>query len=408
MDGYRLYESTLVLDAFVDALSNWWVRRNRDRFWAPGLAPDKLDAHWTLCETLVALAKLLAPFLPFASEEIWQNLVRRPLADAAEESVHLCDYPAPDASAIDRELSRTMGAVREIVSLGLQVRTAAKLRVRQPLAAAEIVLTDPALEPALREHLGLVRDELNVHAVHFAPRADDYVRYVVKPNFRALGPKVGKRMPALKAALAAADGAALLRQLESDGRCTLVVEGSELALGPEEISVSLEALPGFAVGERRRRRGRAPHAARSGAGRRGSVPRGGEPRADAAQGARSRVHRPHRAHARRRRSAAGRRAAPSLGARARNARGARARSARRQPPERTCTRPRSTASRSRSDSVWSRWPASGGAAQRLQPGVPSSPASTSSTKRCTSAGSNWRPAQASSSCTAAASGRAGL
>jgi isoleucyl-tRNA synthetase len=160
--------------------------------------------------------------------------------------VHLCDYPAPDASAIDRELSRTMGAVREIVSLGLQVRTAAKLRVRQPLAAAEIVLTDPALEPALREHLGLVRDELNVHAVHFAPRADDYVRYEVKPNFRALGPKVGKRMPALKAALAAADGAALLRQLESDGRCTLAVEGSELALGPEEISVSLEALPGFA------------------------------------------------------------------------------------------------------------------------------------------------------------------
>ncbi len=160
--------------------------------------------------------------------------------------MHLCDYPAPESSLIDRELSRVMGAVREIVSLGLQVRTTAKLRVRQPLAAAEIVLTDPSLESALREHLGLVRDELNVHDVHFAPRADDYVRYEVKPNFRALGPKVGKRMPALKAALANADGAALLRQLESEGRCSLVVEGSELALGPDEISVSLEALPGFA------------------------------------------------------------------------------------------------------------------------------------------------------------------
>ena len=246
MDAYRLYESTIVLTDFVDALSNWWVRRNRDRFWAAGLEPDKLDAHWTLWETLVALAKLLAPFLPYASEEIWQNLVRRPLPAEAEESIHLCDYPAPDVNGIDRELSRVMGAVREIVSLGLQVRTSEKLRVRQPLAAADLVLADPSLETALREHLGLVRDELNVHEVHFAPRADEYVRYEVKPNFRALGPKIGKRMPALKAALATADGAALLRQLEAEGRCTLLVEGSELALSAEEIAVSLEALPGFA------------------------------------------------------------------------------------------------------------------------------------------------------------------
>ena len=246
MDAYRLYESTIVLTDFVDALSNWWVRRNRDRFWAPGLGPDKLDAHWTLWETLVALAKLLAPFLPYASEEIWQNLVRRTLPAESEESIHLCDYPAPDLNGIDRELSRVMGAVREIVSLGLQVRTTEKLRVRQPLAAADLVLADPSLETALREHLGLVRDELNVNEVHFAPRADEYVRYEVKPNFRALGPKVGKRMPALKAALATADGAALLRQLEAEGRCNLVVEGSELALSAEEIAVSLVALPGFA------------------------------------------------------------------------------------------------------------------------------------------------------------------
>jgi isoleucyl-tRNA synthetase len=247
MDAYRIYESTLVLTDFVDALSNWWVRRNRDRFWAPGLEQDKLDAHWTLWETLVALAKLLAPFLPYQAEEIWQNLMRRPLPREAEESVHLCDYPAPDAAAIDRDLSRVMGAVRELVSLGLKVRTAGKLRVRQPLAGAEIVLTDPALASALEEHLPLIRDELNVHTVHFAPRADEYVKYVVKPNFRALGPRVGKRMPALKAALAGADGAALLRQLEGEGRCTLAVEGETLSLGEDEIAVSLEALPGFAA-----------------------------------------------------------------------------------------------------------------------------------------------------------------
>ena len=138
MDAYRLYEATQVLTDFVDALSNWWVRRNRSRFWAPGLEADKLDAHWTLYDCLDALARLLAPFLPFATEEMWQNLVVRPSGDARQESVHLCDYPEPDEAALAPELSRVMGAVRSLVSLGLQVRTAQKLRVRQPLQAAEV------------------------------------------------------------------------------------------------------------------------------------------------------------------------------------------------------------------------------------------------------------------------------
>jgi isoleucyl-tRNA synthetase len=247
MDAWRVYEATGALTEFADALSNWWVRRSRARFWAPGLGPDKLDAHWTLYECLVTAAKLVAPFLPFAAEEIWQNLIRRPWPDAPDESVHLCDYPEADAAAIDEPLSRVMGVVRELVSLGLQVRTAEKLRVRQPLEAAEIVLAEPELAGALAEHLELVRDELNVEAVHFVPKADEYVRHQVKPNFRALGPRVGNRMPALKAALAAADGAELLRALEADGRVELDVAGERIALSPEEIAVSLEARPGFAA-----------------------------------------------------------------------------------------------------------------------------------------------------------------
>src|SRR5215470_3757662 len=167
MDGYRLYEATRALTDLVDALSNWYVRRSRDRFWAPGLSPDKLDAHWTLYECLTGLARLLAPFLPFATEELWQNLVRRPLGGEAEESVHLADYPEADALAVDEELSRVMGAVRELVSLGREVRTAARLRVRQPLAAAELVIADAALAAEVREHVALIRDELNVHEVHF-------------------------------------------------------------------------------------------------------------------------------------------------------------------------------------------------------------------------------------------------
>ena len=247
MDVYRVYEATEVLTSFVDALSNWWVRRNRDRFWAPGLGPDKLAAYWTLYECLVITTKLLAPFLPFATEEAWQNLIRRPFPDSQDESVHLCDYPEPDESLIDRELSRMMGAVRELASLGLQVRTAEKLRVRQPLAAAEIVLAEPELEAALRVHLDLVRDELNVRAVHLVPNADDYVTYRVQPNFRALGPKLGRRMPALKAALSAVDGAALLRQLEAEGRVVVTVEGEPVSLGPDEIAVSMDARPGFSA-----------------------------------------------------------------------------------------------------------------------------------------------------------------
>ena len=247
MDAYLVYEATGVLTDFVDALSNWYVRRSRDRFWAPGLEHDKLDAHWTLYECLTELARLLAPFLPFATEELWRNLVARPFGDAQAESVHLADYPEPDLAAIDEPLSREMRAVREIVSLGLQVRTANKLRVRQPLAAAEVVLTDAELAPRVLAHEGLVRDELNVHELHLARDAGAYVTYQVKPNFRALGPRVGKRMPALKAALAAADGAALLRELEANGRVTLAVDGEPLELGPDEIAVSLEAREGFAA-----------------------------------------------------------------------------------------------------------------------------------------------------------------
>ncbi|MBW2269127.1 MAG: isoleucine--tRNA ligase [Deltaproteobacteria bacterium] len=247
MDAFRVYEATQVLTAFVEALSNWYVRRNRERFWAPGLEPDKLDVHWTLYECLVASAKLLAPFLPFAAEEMWQNLVLRPLPNEPDTSVHLCDYPEADESSIDEELSRVMGTVRELVSLGLQVRTAEKLRVRQPLASVEIMLADAALEPTLREHEALIRDELNVHEVHFLAAADDYVDYRVKPNFRALGPRVGKRMPALKQALTQQDGAALLRELAAEGRVRVPVDDAFVELGPEELAVDLVAREGYSA-----------------------------------------------------------------------------------------------------------------------------------------------------------------
>src|SRR6185369_8041856 len=133
LESYKLYEAAQRLVDLVDALSNWYVRRSRERFWAPGFTQDKRDAYFTLYETLVTIARLIAPFTPFMAEELFQNLVRRPWPATQPESVHLASYPEPDTGAIDEALARDMRAVRELVSLGLQVRTLNKLKVRQPL-----------------------------------------------------------------------------------------------------------------------------------------------------------------------------------------------------------------------------------------------------------------------------------
>jgi len=246
MDGFSIYESTQVLTDFVDELSNWYVRRSRARFWAPcdeASFADKRAVYWTLYESLTTLAKLLAPFLPFATEDMWQNL----RGAKSPESVHFCDYPEPDEASIDLQLSREMRSVRDLVSLGLQVRTAQKLKVRQPLDRAEIVLANREEQGAVAAHVDLIAEELNVHGVHFTEKAEEFVTYQVKPNFRALGPRVGKKMKAVKAALASAEGAQLLRELQETARVGLEVEGERLELTSEEIAVSVEAREGFAA-----------------------------------------------------------------------------------------------------------------------------------------------------------------
>jgi isoleucyl-tRNA synthetase len=271
LEGYQLYEAAQRLIDFVDALSNWYVRRSRSRFWAsmmgaplaePRSAPkppldaaaraaqeDKHDAYFTLYEALVTVAKLIAPFTPFLAEELHQNLVRRPWPETQPESVHLCAYPEPDAGAVDEPLAREMRAVRELVSLGLQVRTVNKLKVRQPLARADVVVSQASLGDALRQHEALIREELNVHEVRWLRPGEEQgeVRYVLKPNFRALGPKLGKKVQIAKQVLARADAAALRAALATDGKVTVDLEGEPVELGPEEIEVVVEAAEGFAA-----------------------------------------------------------------------------------------------------------------------------------------------------------------
>ena len=247
MDEFRAYEAAQVLNDFVDGLSNWYLRRSRARYWAPGFDEDKEDAYATLYACMTTVIGLAAPFTPFLCEEIHQNVARRGLGDAAPESVHLCDVPEADAAAIDAALSEEMAAVRNIVSLGLRVRTEHKLKVRQPLYKAEVVLSDGALQQRLEQYCGLMAEELNVHEVVFTPAEESHVEYVLKPNFRALGPRLGKKMKAAKKAFQDADASSLRAALLDGGEASIEIDGETVALQPEDVEVAVQATGGFAA-----------------------------------------------------------------------------------------------------------------------------------------------------------------
>ncbi len=256
MDALDNYNAAAAITSLVDALSNWYVRRSRDRFWAGDRqSTDKLDAFWTLYEVLLDVTKLVAPFTPFLAETLWQHL-REPFANQAEDtqplvSVHLCDYPVADAALVDTTLSDSMRLLREIASLGRAARAEANLKVRQPLAKVEVVLANDSEIDWLKNHDALVRDELNVKEVAYTTQGDQYVQYKIVPNFKRLGPRVGKNMPAVKAALADADGGKLLTAMQSDGKITLQVADQPLELTAEDIDIRLTAREGWAAAQGR-------------------------------------------------------------------------------------------------------------------------------------------------------------
>jgi len=249
MDAYDNYTACQRLTEFLDALSNWYVRRSRDRFWTGTASADKSDAYWTLYECVLSTTKLIAPFVPFVAESIWQNLAVEPFGGRVVESVHLCDYPAGDPSVIDEVLSDRMAMVREIVSLGRAARMDAKLKVRQPLARVEVVLAQSQHQPWLEDHAGLVREELNVKQVEYIQHAEQYINYTVLPDLKRLGPRLGKRLPALRQKLAQADAARLRAELESQGQIVFELDGEPVALTPEDLQVRLQAKPGWAAAQ---------------------------------------------------------------------------------------------------------------------------------------------------------------
>jgi isoleucyl-tRNA synthetase len=251
MDAYDSYAACGRITEFVDALSNWYVRRSRNRFWSGEQNADKLDAYWTLYECLLTTARLIAPFTPFVAEALWQNLARAESGERAAESVHLTDFPTGDPKAVDEALSARMSLAREIVSLGRAARMSAKLKVRQPLAKVEVVLADATHRAWLEEHAALVAEELNVKQVEFPPTADQYITYTVLPDLKRLGPRLGRQLPALKQALAEADPAELLDELRRSQRATITLPEGAVELDSDDLQVRLAAKEGWTAAQGR-------------------------------------------------------------------------------------------------------------------------------------------------------------
>lgn len=249
MDRYENYPAAQAINQFVDALSNWYVRRSRDRFWAEDKqAVEKLDAYWTLYECLTATSKLIAPFVPFLAETMWQNLAGV-YGGRATKSVHLCDYPLADVAKIDHDLSVKMATLREIASLGRAARAESKLKVRQPLSKVEVILVEPTHRKWLESHDAILSEELNVKLIEYSEKADQYINYLVQPNFKRLGPRVGKSMPAIKKWVTESQGGKLLAELQTTGKIICRVDGQEFALDGEDIQVRLQAKPGWAAAQ---------------------------------------------------------------------------------------------------------------------------------------------------------------
>ena len=232
LDGFDATSGGRAIAAFVDDLSNWYVRRSRRRFWEGDAV-----AIATLREALITVSKLLAPFTPFIADEIYDNL------DGSEPSVHLCDWPQPGA-ARDLGLETAMATARETVRLGLAARGQAKIKLRQPLREAVVVAAGPERE-AIEQLAGIVEDELNVEELRFVDNADELGSYEVKANYRTLGPRFGKKMPLVAAAVAALDPAHVAATLREGGSVGVVVDGDEHPLGEDDLLLAMAPLGGY-------------------------------------------------------------------------------------------------------------------------------------------------------------------
>ena len=238
--SYKVTEASRVLEEFVDDLSNWYVRRSRERFWVKDMPEDKIAAYTTLYTALVTVSKLSAPLIPFMAEDIYRNLVVS-VDKSAPVSIHLCDYPVCDESAIDSSLEENMKEVIDVVVLGRASRNAAKVKNRQPVARM-YVKADRAPDP---DFIPVISEELNVKEVIFTDDVSGFTSYTFKPQLRTVGPKYGKYLGAIKNALATLDGNKAMAELEANGAIKLDIPDADVSLTKEDLLIDMAKKEGF-------------------------------------------------------------------------------------------------------------------------------------------------------------------
>jgi len=242
LGNYRIPEAARALQDFVDDMSNWYVRRSRERFWAKGMEQDKINAYMTLYTALVTICKTAAPMIPFMTEDIYQNLVRSIDKDAPE-SIHLCDFPVVDEAMINPELEKNMAEVLKIVVLGRAARNSANIKNRQPIG--DMYVKAPFEVPEF--FVEIIEDELNIKKVSFIEDVSAYTNYSFKPQLRTVGPKYGKFLGKIKAALENIDGHAAMAQLKKEGSITLSEVDDSIVLTEEDLLISVAQTEGFAT-----------------------------------------------------------------------------------------------------------------------------------------------------------------
>ncbi|MBQ2781447.1 MAG: isoleucine--tRNA ligase, partial [Clostridia bacterium] len=240
LENYRIPEAARALQDFVDEMSNWYVRRGRERYWVQGLPQDKINAYMTLYTALVTIAKTAAPMIPFMAEDIYRNLVCS-IDASAPESVHLCDFPTVNEAYIDTALEAGMEKVLEIVVLGRAARNGANRKNRQPLAAMYVQSEKP-LDGYFTE---IIADELNVKEVRFTENTDDFVSYTFKPQLKTVGPKYGRQLGDIRTALSELDGSAAKKTLDTQGSITLALASGEVVLTAEDLLIETAQREGF-------------------------------------------------------------------------------------------------------------------------------------------------------------------
>ena len=240
LEGYKLTEPARAMVDFLDDLSNWYVRRSRERFWAKGMEQDKINAYMTLYTALVTISKAAAPMIPFMTEEIYQNLVRSVDKDAIE-SIHLCDFPKVEEAWINKELEDDMEELLKIVVLGRAARNTANIKNRQPIGTMYI----KADKEMGQFYTDIIADELNVKEVKFANDVESFISYSFKPQLRTVGPKYGKLLNGIRTALAEINGTEAMNELRSTGLLTLDINGNKVELSEEDLLIETAQTEGY-------------------------------------------------------------------------------------------------------------------------------------------------------------------